>query len=67
MKSFKTFLGEARGGSWIVINKKTKKPVNDTKGQVWLFGTERDAWDIADKYTRRGEEYTIAKRPTGNE
>lgn len=67
MKSFRQFIDEARGGSYIVVHKQTKVPVKDSKGLTHLFGTERDAWDVADKYTRKGHEHIIAKRPAGLE
>lgn len=67
MKSFKQWLSETvRGGTHVVVNKKTGKIVtrNNRKDEPHaLFGTERDAWDHADRLTGYGKhEYVVKHR-----
>lgn len=55
MLSFKQYLQEVKDGTWVVVNTKTKKPANDIKKNAFgdksvpIFGTRRDAWELADK------------------
>lgn len=56
MKTFKQLVLEVtRGGDYVVVNKKTNKAVKRTginkHDTHALFGTERDAWDHADRLT----------------
>jgi len=66
MIGFKSYLSELRGGTHVVVNKKSGVIAtrNNRKGEPpALFGTERDAWDHADRLSSYGKnEYTVKHR-----
>jgi hypothetical protein len=64
MKGFRQWLSEVRGGDYVVVNKKTGVVAsrNNKKNEPHaLFGTERDAWDHADRLTGYGKHEYIVK------
>lgn len=64
MKSFLEYMNEARGGDYVIVNKKTgvlMKRSNKKGDLPALYGTERDAWDVVDKLASHGKDYTVKK------